>query len=197
MGKGEDTKAAILDRATGEASIYGLDGISIGRLAGLMGMSKSGLFAHFGSKEALQRAVVDGVIEEFRVGVVGPVLSLPTAEERLRALLVRWLSWTRDRHGVGGCPLITAAVELDDQPGPLRELVAEAQHQWLNVIQRMVQKGIDEGDFVPGTDVEQFAFEFQSIGLGHNHAHRLLKDSRAKRRALTALDRLIEAAKTA
>ena len=197
MGKGDDTRAAILERATSEASVFGLDGISIGRLASLMGMSKSGLFAHFGSKEALQQAVVSGVVDQFRIHVVGPVLKIPTAEGRLRGLLKNWLAWTRSRHGAGGCPLIAASVELDDQPGALRDLVVTAQREWLDAITRMAKKGVEEGDFEPGLDVDQFAFDFQSIGLGHNHAHRLLNDPSAENRALAAFDGLINRAKKA
>ena len=191
MGKGEDTKQAILGKAINAASVYGLGGLSIGGLAGAMGMSKSGLFAHFGSKDALQRAVLDTVVEDFRVNVVGPVLRLSTGEQRLRALFKSWMDWTSDHYGEGGCPLIMASIELDDQPGPLRDQLVAAQRDWVGAIARMAQKAIDEGSFAKHADPNQFAFEFQSIGLGYNHARRLLKDPAARQRVDAAFESLM------
>jgi AcrR family transcriptional regulator len=177
------------------ASVHGFDGISIGRLANEAGMSKSGLFGHFGSKEALQHAILEFVVDDFKGRVIAPALQRATGEARLRALFSGWLDWTGQERLTGGCPLMTASVELDDQPGPLREHLVAQQEAWLDCIRRMAQKAVAEGVFRDGLDTRQFAFEFQGIGLGYNFARRLLNDPRARNRAQTAVDRLIQSAK--
>jgi AcrR family transcriptional regulator len=196
MYKGEMTRAAILERAAAMASVHGFEGISIGRLAADAGMSKSGLFGHFGSKEALQHAILEFVIEDFKARVIAPALREPTGEARLRALQTNWLTWTGQEPLVGGCPLMAAAVELDDQPGPLRDYLVAQQEAWLDCIRRMAQKAVAEGVFRDGLDTRQFAFEFHGIGLGFSFARRLLRDPQAQKRAVKALDRLIQSAKT-
>jgi AcrR family transcriptional regulator len=195
MQKGEQTRASILEQAAAMTSIHGLDGLSIGRLAGRAGMSKSGLFGHFGSKEALQRAVLEFVVDDFKQAVVAPALREPTGEARLRRLFDCWLSWASSDARAGGCPLIVASVELDDQPGELRDFLVEQQESWIDSIRRMTQKAVAEGEFRDRLDTRQFAFDFQSIGLGFNFAHRLLNDPQALSRARNAMDRLIQSAK--
>jgi AcrR family transcriptional regulator len=196
MHKGELTRTSILERAVSMASVVGFEGISIGRLATEAGMSKSGLFGHFGSKEALQHAILEFVIEDFRINVIGPALRESTGEAKLRSLFSRWLEWTGQERLTGGCPLVTASVELDDQPGPLRDFLVEQQEAWLDCIRRMAQKSVAEGRFRDGLDTRQFAFEFHGIGLAFNFARRLLKDPNAPQRAKNAFDRLIESART-
>jgi len=195
MHKGELTRASILERAVAMASVRGFEGISIGRLASEAGMSKSGLFGHFGSKEALQHAILEFVIEDFKLRVIAPALRQATGEARLRALFASWLDWTGQESLAGGCPLMAASVELDDQPGPLRDYLVEQQEAWLDCIRRMAQKAVAEGVFRDGLDTRQFAFEYQGIGLAYNFARRLLNDPRARNRALEALDRLIRSAR--
>ena len=195
MTKGAETRAAILNQAVSMASVYGLDGLSIGRLATQTGMSKSGLFAHFGSKEALQYAVLEDVIEDFKLKVIGPALKQSTGEERISTLFANWMNWASADERTGGCPLMGAAMELDDRPGDLRNYLAAQQIEWLDCIRRMVQKAVSEGTFQVGLDTGQFAFEFHSIGLGFNFAHRLLDDPKALERAQTAFNRLIQQAK--
>jgi AcrR family transcriptional regulator len=191
MGKGEDTRAAILREAVSVAAVQGLEGLSIGRLAGLAGLSKSGLFAHFGSKEALQQAVLETVVDSFRSQVILPALREPTGLDRLRRLFGDWLTWSAADDKSGGCPLLAASIELDDQPGQLREYLVTQQRAWFDCIARMAQKAVDQGQFRSGLDLAQFAFEFHSIGLGFNFAYRLLDDAGARRRADRAFEQLV------
>lgn len=192
MGKGENTRAAIIARATDLASIHGLEGLSIGKLASLTGLSKSGLFRHFGSKESLQQAVLEKVVEEFRTEVIVPALAEPTGIDRLRAIYRRTISWNGAPARLnGGCPIVAVTVELDDQPGALRDFLCEMQGRWLETIQRCAAKAVAEGEFRPDLDTEQFAFEFHSIGLGLNYARRLWRDPKADERAKGAFERLI------
>jgi AcrR family transcriptional regulator len=195
MQKGEQTRASILHQAVSMASVRGFEGISIGRLANETGMSKSGLFGHFGSKVALQLAILDFVVEDFKLNVIGPALREPTGETRLRALFGNWLDWTGTERLAGGCPLVAASVELDDQPGDLRDFLVEQQEGWLDCIRRMAQKAVAESVFRDGLDTRQFAFEFHGIGLAFNFARRLLHDPEARARADHAVDRLIDSAK--
>jgi len=196
MSKGAETRASILHQAVNVASIHGLEGLSIGRLATQAGMSKSGLFGHFGSKEALQRAVLEMVIEDFKFNVIAPALKEATGEARLRRLFSNWMDWAGADEKTGGCPLMGASVELDDRPGDLRDYLAEQQIEWLDCVRRMAQKAVSEGTFREGLNTRQFAFEFHSIGLGFNFSSRLLDDPRALVYARSAFNSLIQKAKT-
>jgi AcrR family transcriptional regulator len=191
MGKGEETRAVILDRAVAVAAVQGLEGLSIGGLANVTGLSKSGLFGHFGSKEALQQAVLETVAADFVAAVVTPALKPPTGLKRLQTLFKLWLDWSEAEPWTGGCPLLAASFELDDKPGPLRDYLAEQQSAWLASIARMAQCAIDDGDFRESLDAAQFAFEFQCIGLGFGFASRLLHDPKARERAVAAFKPLI------
>jgi AcrR family transcriptional regulator len=194
FSKGEATRAAILREAISMASVRGLEGLSIGRLAEVAGLSKSGLFGHFGSKEALQRAVLESVVDEFRNEVILPALREPTGLARLEHLFGAWIDWASADEKTGGCPLLAASIELDDQPGELRDYLVEQQRAWLACIARIATKAVSEGQFRRDLDVEQFAFQFHSIGLGFNYAHRLLDDSKAAERSKTAFRELVAAA---
>ena len=193
MRKGEATRATILRHAATVASVDGLEGLSIGRLADLTGLSKSGLFGHFGSKEALQQAVLESVVDDFRETVILPALRAPTGLERLEQLFVAWLGWaTAER--AGGCPLLGASVELDDRPGALRDYLVDKQRAWLDCIARIAARAVAEGAFRADLDVAQFAFEFNNIGLGFNFAYRLIGDARAADRATRAFRTLFASA---
>lgn len=191
MSKGEQTRSAILRRAVDLAAVHGLEGLSIGRLASLAGLSKSGLFAHFGSKEALQKAVLETVVDDFRAHVIVPALREPTGRRRLQRLFHDWLDWSAADDKTGGCPLLAASIELDDQPGELRDYLVAQQKAWFESIARMARKAIEQREFRADLDVEQFAFELHSIGLGFNFAHRLLHDPRARSRADRAFEQLL------
>ena len=196
MGKGAETRASILTQAISMAGILGLEGLTIGRLATQTGMSKSGLFGHFGSKEALQFAVLETVVKDFSLKVIRPALKEPTGETRLRKLFSNWMEWASDEGQEGGCPLMGASVELDARPGELRDYLAEQQIEWLDCIRRMAQKAVSESVFRTGLDTRQFAFEFHSIGLGLNFSLRLLRDPDALNRSHVAFDSLIQKAKS-
>ena len=193
MSKGTATRQRIVDQAIALTRVAGLEALSIGHLAELTGLSKAGLFRHFGSKTGLQQAVLAACVDEFRSHVIVPALRAPTGIERLTRLLDSWLDWTAAADCAGGCPLLGAAVELDDQPGALRDYLVEKQRAWLDCIRAAAARAVADGDLRADLDIEQFAFEFNSLGLGFNFAHRLLGDTAAATRARTALKRLIAA----
>jgi AcrR family transcriptional regulator len=188
--KGERTRAAILDVALRLVSKAGLDGLTIGTLADATGMSKSGLFAHFGSREELLLAVLAHGQAQFGEVVFQPALAKPRGLPRLRAMFVNWLDWTESAELPGGCPMIGGATEFDDRPGPVREMLAGGQRAWIETLKRAVRQAIDEGQLEPGTDPEQIAFEMFGIALVVHHHRRLLGYQKARSRALTALDAL-------
>jgi len=196
MGKGATTRQTILDHAAGVASAAGLDGITIGRLAEDLHLSKSGLFAHFRSKEALQQGVLESAAAHFTAAVVRPALAQPRGKVRLRALFERWLAWARAESTPGGCIFVAAAVELDDRPGPVRDLLVAMQKSWLDCIARVVRTAIAVREFRPATDPEQMAHDLYGIMLSYHHAARLLQDPEAERRARRAFDALVRAAAT-
>ena len=190
MGKGERTREAILDRALDLASVVGLEGLSIGALASHSGLSKSGLFAHFGSKEALQLATLKAASNAFVGSVMGPARAWPQGVERLRAIFDNWLAWTERNDG--GCLFVTAAVELDDRDGAAREFLVAQQRSWLDALARQAAFAARNGELETDLDADQFAFEMYGIYLGYHNARRLQRDPDAARRARAAFDSLIE-----
>jgi AcrR family transcriptional regulator len=191
MRKGEATRAAILEHGVELATETGLDGLTIGRLATDLGLSKSGLFAHFRSKEALQIQVLDAAAERFVEEVVRPAVKKPRGEPRLAALFERWLAWTKSNSGPGGCVFVAAAAELDDRPGRVRDRLVALQKGWLEVVATVYRTGVEEQHFRSDVDAEQFAYELYSVMLGFHHAERLLRDPRADARANAAFERLL------
>jgi len=189
--KGERTRAAILDEAADLASLVGLNGLSVGTLADHTGMSKSGLFRHFGSKESLQTATLKEGVDRFIDVAVRPALKAARGETRVRALFERWLDWATTKGLSGGCLFIAASIELDDQPGPARDYLVRTQREWLEVIARTARFAVQTGDFRSDLDVQQFAHEFNSILLGFHQASRLLRDPKAARRAEAHFTRLL------
>jgi AcrR family transcriptional regulator len=191
MRKGELTHRSILDHSVGLASQVGLEGLSIGRLAEDLELSKSGLFAHFQSKEALQIEVLRHAAEQFVDAVIRPALKAPRGEPRLRALFEGWAAWGKGRALPGGCVFVAAATELDDQPGPARDQLVRTQRDWLDFIAGAVRIAVAEGHFRPETDPAQFAHELYGVMLAWHHAARLMKDPKADRRARTAFESLL------
>lgn len=196
MSKGQSTRAAILDDAVQVASRIGFSGLSIGRLADHAEMSKSGLFAHFRSKEQLQLQTLEHARERFIDVVVRPALATTRGERRLRVLLDGWHAWD-DAALDGGCIFVAAASELDDQPGPLRDALVRSERDWLELLATVAGTAVAEGEFREGLDTGQFAFEVHGVMLSHHHASRLLHDEHAGERADAAFERLITSARRA
>ena len=191
MRKGESTRAAILDRAVRLSTSTGLEGMTIGKLASELRLSKSGLYAHFRSKEALQIQVLDAAAERFVEQVVKPAVRQPRGEPRVVALFDRWIAWTKSNSGPGGCLFVAAAAELDDRPGPVRDRLVELQKGWLETISIVFRAGVAEGRFRTDADPVQFAHDLYSVMLGYHHAWRLMRDPRAEERARAAFERLL------
>lgn len=191
MSKGEQTRATILDAAIALASQVGLEGLSIGALAERTKLSKSGLFAHFGSKEEMQLAILDEAERRFSEVVVRPALNAARGLPRLRAIFLNWLDWTQALSLPGGCLLMAASIEFDDRPGPLRDAVSASQQAWRNTLADTVRKAIAAGHLAADADPEQIAFELVGIVLVNQQAARLLGDKAAHDKAVTAFERLM------
>jgi AcrR family transcriptional regulator len=189
--KGERTRAAILDAALRIVSKAGLDGLTIGTLADATGMSKSGLFAHFGSREELLLAVLAHGQAQFTEVVFQPAMAKARGLPRLKAMFTHWLDWTESAELPGGCPMIGGASEFDDKPGPVRDMLAGGQRTWIDTLKRTVRQAIEEGQMSGDTDPEQIAFEMFGIALVVHHHRRLLGYPKARTRALAALDKLL------
>lgn len=194
MGKGELTKAAILDEAVQIASRVGFAGLSIGQLADRVEMSKSGLFAHFRSKEQLQLQAMERARQRFVDVVIRPALAAPRGIARVRAVFDGWLEWTHQALQ-GGCIFVAAAAELDDQPGALRDALVRNERDWLEFIATVAGTAVAEGDLRDDLDLEQFAFEVHGVMLAHHHASRLLHDERAEIRTRQAFESLLAGAR--
>ena len=195
MPKGAETRRAILDHALGVATKEGLEGLTIGRLAQDLRLSKSGLFAHFRGKEELLLQVLETARARFIEQVVRPGLAAPRGEPRLRALFESWLAWERSSALPGGCPFIAAAVELDDRPGPARDYIVQAQKDWLEVIANSARTAVQEGQFAAEFDPEQFAYEVHGAMLSFHHLARLLRDPKAEARVRHAFESLLARAR--
>ena len=195
MSKGAATRDRIIERALRTASVEGLEGISLGRLASEVGMSKSGLFAHFDSKEALQLDVLAAAAEKFTQVVVHPAFEAPRGEPRVRALFEHWLQWERNESLPGGCVFMHAIAELDDRPGPARDALVDWQRQWLDALAKAVRIAINEGHFRAGVDAELFAFQEYGLVMAYYHARRLFNDPHAEDRVRLAFDALVTAAR--
>lgn len=193
MSKGEATRERILDRAFLLAGRDGLEGLTIGVLADDLKLSKSGLFAHFGSKEELQVAVLDLASSLFTERVLLPAFKAPRGLPRLEKLFENWVQWGTDSRKPGGCIFFQANAELDDRKGRPHDVLLESQQNLVDAIAKTVQLAVDEGHFRPGVDAKQFAFEVYGIMMSLNLYLRLLKDRKAIERARQAFKRLIAA----
>jgi AcrR family transcriptional regulator len=191
MRKGQRTRQDILGQAVALASEYGLEGLTIGSLAGRLHMSKSGLFAHFGSKEDLQLATLKNARERFERSVFSPSLAAPRGLPRLRELFGRWLAWSDDSAMPGGCVIIGATTEYDDRPGPVRDALVASQQDLRLALARAVELASAEGHLRRDTDPGQFAFELFAIVYAAHHDRRLLQDPAAAQRATTAFEALV------
>lgn len=189
--KGQQTRAAILDAALGLASHMGLEGLSIGALAEVTQMSKSGVFAHFGSREELQISVVREYHAKFEEEVFYPALHEPRGLPRLRALFERWVKRVSVEID-SGCIYISGAVEFDDRPGPVRDALASMVRAWHGALERAIRIAVDEGHLKPDTDVMQMLFEIHGLILALHHDARFLRQSGALDRAHRAFEHVLD-----
>lgn len=192
MAKGEETRQAILARAFELSTVVGVSGLSIGRLAEATGLSKSGLFAHFGSKEALEVAVIGEATRQFVQDVMVPALREPRGLPRVRAMFDRWLAWGSRP---GGCFFVGASAELDDRPGPPRDALVQTSKDWIDQLTKAAQIAVREDHFRADVDAAQFAFEEYSIMLGTHTFHRFMREPDALERSHRAFERLLDTAR--
>jgi AcrR family transcriptional regulator len=195
MRKGELTRAAILDVALDLASRDGLEGLTIGLLADRMNMSKSGVFAHFGSREDLQIEVLKLYHRRFEQEVFVPSMSEPRGVMRLKAMYARWIKQVSVEIA-SGCIYISGAVEYDDRPGAIREELVAMVQAWQSALLRCVNQAIETGEFKPGTDAAQMVYEMYGLILALHHDARFLRMPGSVERARLGFERLLEAYQT-
>ena len=194
MSKGEETKQAIVDQALELVSTVGLEKLTIGALASATGMSKSGLFAHFKSKEQLQLQVLEAARQRYVELVAMPAFKQPRGVARLRAIFERTMNDWEDNLP-GGCVFHAVAAELDDQPGPVRDYLVAIQKDQREMLERATRMAIETGELREDLDVDQFVFEMSSITGAYHHFGRLLGDPNAAKHAQTAFESLVERAR--
>ena len=191
---GERRRMSILSAAARLATVEGIDGLSIGRLAEEIGMSKSGLYAHFGSKQELQLATIDTTRGIFIEVVSRPALAAPRGVERLRALCRRFLDHVDQQVFPGGCFFAAVAAEVAARPGEVRDRIAREQLDWIGMLERLVTEAQELGELTPETDPAQLAFELNALVVAANTAFVLHADPAGLERAERAVDRVISAA---
>lgn len=192
MSKGSETRAGIIDEAFKQATVVGLESLSLGPLAESLHMSKSGLFAHFKSKELLQLEVIESASVRFKNEVVSPSKRQADPAAELETFFTRWLTWIKSVKDYGGCVFMTMAQEYDDRPGIIRDRVSQSQKDLRRHLSGVVRRGMKEGRFSSTTDPDQWAFELHGIALSYQHAANLLNDPKARTRALLGMRRLLD-----
>ncbi|MCM2296488.1 TetR/AcrR family transcriptional regulator [Rhodoferax sp.] len=190
LQKGQQTKQIIIDAALGLAEQIGLEGLSIGALAEVTHMSKSGVFAHFGSREELQISVIREYYQRFSNEVFFPALNAPRGLPRVRTLFANWMQRVAIEIQ-SGCIFISGAVEFDDRPGPVRDALANSVQTWLAAMHRAVVLAKQEGHLVPDADEAQMAFEIHGLILALHYEARFLKSPGAIARANTGFENIL------
>jgi AcrR family transcriptional regulator len=185
------TLAAILDTALEMAATDGLESLTIGEVAKRLGLSKSGVFSRIGSREALQKAVIEEYDRRFLQDVFVPAMREPRGLPRLNAIMRLWLQRARDVEIRTGCIYCAGAFEFDDREGPLRDLLLEGTMRWRAALKRTVIQAIDAGHLKPDTDAEQLVYELDGLFVALMRDARFLRDTKAADRAWTAYQRLI------
>ncbi len=188
--KGQQTKATIVDAALGLATQIGLEGLSIGAVAEVAHMSKSGVFAHFGSREELQLSVIREYHDRFEAEVFAPILSAPRGLPRLRQLFANWTQRTSAEID-SGCLYISGAAELDDRPGPVRDALARSVKTWLAAVHRTVVQARQEGHLSADADAEQMVFEVHGLILALQYDARFLRSSKSLARTLRGFENIL------
>jgi AcrR family transcriptional regulator len=193
MSKGEQTKEKILNTAISLASVYGLQDLSIGRLANESQLSKSGLFAHFNSKENLQTQIVQRITDLYVEHVLSPAIAHPRGIPRIRVIFRNWKHWIDGETLPGGCLALASAVEFDDRPGVVRQEVVGMFQSLLLMLERSARIAIEEGHFRSDVDTKQFAYELNALVCGYHMSSRLLEDPEAEARSNEAFEKLLDA----
>lgn len=188
--KGERTRAQILEAGLEQARTLGVTGVTVGSLAEATGLSKSGLWSHFGSKTALESGILDYAAERFTEEVVRPAWQEKHIRRRMGRLFDCWLDWGARHPAGGGCVFVGAATELDDRDTPSRETLVRIQRQWMDTLAGVIDRGVARGELPAGLDGRQAAHELYAIVMGFYHADRLLGDPQAEARARIMVDRL-------
>jgi AcrR family transcriptional regulator len=188
------TRERILEQGLALMSQSGLTGVTLGVLAGQVGMSKSGLFAHFRSKEDVQIALLEHMARFAEAHVVEPALRAPEGLPRLKALVGHWLGWAERAGLPGGCPVAAGLFEFDDEEGAVRNQILQMERHWRSLLKQLVQQSIDRGHLRKDLDIDQFVWELCGIYLGHHAAHRFLRAGDADRRARVAFQALLDRA---
>ena len=191
MSKGAETRERIIDRAYLLAGTLGIEGLTIGSLADELKLSKSGLFAHFGSKEDLQLEVLKEGERRFQEIVIKPALKAPRGLPRFKKLFETWLDWGANPANPGGCIFIAASAELDDREGRTRDYLVATQKSLIAFMAQAARLCVEQGHFKSDVDCEQLAHEAYGIVLSFNHFKRLLRDPNAEKHAKQAFERLI------
>ncbi len=188
--KGQQTKAAIVDAALRMAAQVGLEGLSIGSLAEAMGMSKSGVFAHFGSRDELQISVVREYYARFEAQVFQPAMMQPRGLPRVRALFEHWMRFTSAELD-SGCIFISGAVEFDDRPGPVRDALAEAVGAWIDAMTRAVAQAGEQGHLLASADPRQISFEIHALILALHYEARFMRRPGSMERAVQGFHNIL------
>lgn len=190
MRKGDATKARILDETARQAAVKGFGAVSLNDVAEAVGLSKSGLFKHFESKEVMELATLDQGFDRFVEFAWTPAEALPPGRPRLERIFDRWLEWTEVENAAGGCLIMAATVELDDQPGPLRDLLLRRVKQWRKALAREV-KALRQPE-LSDEEAAMVIFQMKSYILGHADAKRMMGDSNARKAAHAAFAGLLD-----
>lgn len=190
MRKGEATKARIVQEAARQAAIRGLAGVSLNDVAAAVGLSKSGLFKHFDSKEAMEMEMLTDLFSRFRELVWVPCEALPAGRERLEAVFDRWMNWCDVEHVESGCPVRAFAIELDDQPGPLRDLMHQTLNRWYRTLARDFAAMRDPP--LSEDEAKLAVFQFKSFIFGHGEESRLMGDEDSRKMARAAFQALLD-----
>lgn len=186
-----NTGARLLERGLHLMSEQGLAGVTLGRLAQEAGISKSGVFAHFDSKEAVQLALLEHSAHFASAHVVEPAMREPAGLPRVRALVHHWFGWSKRAGLPGGCPIAAAMFELDDVDGPMRDTVARLEGEWRGLLSQCVAEAVHNGELRADLDVDQFVWELCGIYLSHHVAMRFVRDPKADQRGQVAFDALV------
>jgi AcrR family transcriptional regulator len=186
-----ETKAAVTEVAVGRASVEGLEGLTIGSLAGEVEMRKSSVFSLFGSKEELQRATLDAAVEHFTREVWGPAAEQPGGLPRLLALCDSWLAYHQREMLPGGCFLTTATIEFDARPGPMRDAIAKVMARWHGALAHEVAAAVEAGDLPEDTDPADIAFELNALAAAASYGFQLSRDPQVFERARRSMRRAL------